>query len=664
MNTVSAILLRREAGISVMIVLFCLAVGAAKPHFLTLDSLRIVLLLVPLIMIGAMGEMLVIVARHVDLSIGSILGLTAMASGMMFRYHPEIWWPLGFVVSVGVGALLGVFNGLLVTLFRLPAIIVTLGTLNLFRGMTFIMSNAKQIDRQYVPTPLKAMSQTSPFFDIPWIIIMSFGVALLTYWLAMHTRIGRQIYALGSNPVAAPLRGIPVTAVTLLVFTISGALAGLAGIMYASRWGFVNPSNTGSGFEFQVIAAVVIGGVSINGGVGTVLGTVLGVLLLGCVAAALPLLGIPGTTQSAIYGAVILVALLIDRLVRQRGIQTLTRREAAHEHDSSRYQLVAPIALDAAAPRPTWQVILIRPESMTFLLLIGGIIIGSQLSEYFLDINYILKSFTLSAEFAIVALVLTMVIIAGEIDLSPAANMALSACLFAYAQEAGIPMPIAILIGLGSGMVMGALNGLMVIGLKLPSIIVTIGTLTLYRGLAQVIAGDKSIRVPEWFIGIDNVLVFGVPVPVIAFVALSIVLGLVLGATIFGRQIYQIGTNEIAARHAGIRSRRIKMILFVVTGLTSAVAGLMTASRLGSVRYDLGLGGELQMVLMAMLGGTYIFGGRGTILGTFLAAWLLVIVTTGMIVADWLPAYQLCVLGVLLIVSIIATNLIYSRTER
>jgi rhamnose transport system permease protein len=319
MNALSAVLRRREAGILAMIALFCLAVGADKPHFLTLDSLRIILLLVPLILIGAMGEMLVIVARHVDLSIGSILGLTAMASGMMFRYHPEIWWPLGFALSIGVGALLGLFNGLVVTLFRLPAIIVTLGTLSLYRGVTFIMSDARQIDRQFVPSQLKDMSETSPIFGIPWIIIMSLGVALLAYLFAMHTRVGRQVYALGSNPAAAPLRGIDVTKVTLLVFTISGALSGLAGIMYASRWGFVNPSNTGSGFEFQVIAAVVIGGVSINGGVGTVPGTVLGVLLLGCVAAALPLLGIPGTTQSAIYGAVILVALLIDRLVRLRG---------------------------------------------------------------------------------------------------------------------------------------------------------------------------------------------------------------------------------------------------------------------------------------------------------------------------------------------------------
>jgi rhamnose transport system permease protein len=105
-------------------------------------------------------------------------------------------------------------------------------------------------------------------------------------------------------------------------------------------------------------------------------------------------------------------------------------------------------------------------------------------------------------------------------------------------------------------------------------------------------------------------------------------------------------------------------MLFLAMGFASAVAGMMTASRLGSVRYDLGLGGELQMVLMAMLGGTYIFGGRGTILGTFLAAWLLSVISTGMLTAQWLPATQLCVLGLLLIISIVATNLIYSRTQR
>ena len=314
--------------------------------------------------------------------------------------------------------------------------------------------------------------------------------------------------------------------------------------------------------------------------------------------------------------------------------------------------------------RPQWQVLLYRPETMTFVLLVLGMFGASALSPYFLDAGYILDSFTLSAEFAMVALVLTMVIIAGEIDLSPASNMALSACLFAWAQASGVPMPLAIAIGLAAGVVMGAINGVFVIVLQLPSIIVTIGTLTLYRGIAQVIAGDKSIRVPDWFIGINNVIVLGMPATVLLFLILSLALGLVLGTTVYGRQIYLIGTNEIAARHAGIRTKRIKMSLFLAMGLASSVAGLLTASRLGSVRYDLGLGGELQMVLMAMLGGTYIFGGRGTILGTFLAAWLLVVASTGMTVANLLPAVQLTVLGILLIVSIIATNFIYSRTQR
>ena len=323
MNALRSTLLRREAGILLMIVLFVAIVGVIEPRFISANSLRVVLLIVPLMMIAAMGEMLVIVARHVDLSIGSTVGLSGVLVGMMFRDQPWIWWWVGFIYAIGVGALLGLLNGALVTLFRLPAIIVTLGTLNLYRGLTFIVSGSRQVDRQYIPAPLIQMSQNQPFKEAPWIVIIAFAVALVTYWFADHTRIGRQVYALGSNPAAAPLRGIRANAVTLMVFTISGALAGLAGILYASRFGYVNPSNTGYGFEFTVIAAVVIGGVSINGGVGSVGGTVLGVLLLGCVSTALPILGVSGYWQNAIYGAVIIIALLIDRSVRRRALKSL-----------------------------------------------------------------------------------------------------------------------------------------------------------------------------------------------------------------------------------------------------------------------------------------------------------------------------------------------------
>lgn len=323
------------------------------------------------------------------------------------------------------------------------------------------------------------------------------------------------------------------------------------------------------------------------------------------------------------------------------------------------------VVREAAAPRPRWQVLLIRPETVTLILLVVATIVASRLSPFFADLGFILESSTYYIEFAIVALVLTLVIISGEIDLSPAAQMALSACLFGTAFKAGLPIPVAMGVSLLAGLVMGAFNGFLVTVLRLPSIIVTIGTLILYRGLAQVLAGDKSIGgLPSWFVGIDYRMVGIVPVPVLVFVAASIALGLFLGITIYGRQIYQIGTSEVAAIHAGIRVRRIKMGLFIASGITSSIAGLMVASRLGSVRYDLASGAELTMVLIVMLGGTYIFGGRGSILGTFLAAWLLVIIATGMTVANIAINAQLTVMGLLLIVSIIMTNAIYARSQR
>ncbi|MBN8998793.1 MAG: ABC transporter permease [Rhizobiales bacterium] len=324
----------------------------------------------------------------------------------------------------------------------------------------------------------------------------------------------------------------------------------------------------------------------------------------------------------------------------------------------------SPSGSEAAPRRPRWQTILFQPVMMTVVLLILEPIVAGIFWPQSLDFGYILSTFTLTAPLALMALVLTLVIIAGEIDLSPASTMALTACVFAWVLQAGVPFPVAVLVCTGLGLLLGLFNAFLVVFLRLPSLIATIGTLTFYRGLAQVLAGDKSIKLPEWYMGLDLIKIAGIPVPDLMVTVAAIVLALVLGGTIFGRQIYQTGTNEVAARYAGIRTRRIKTVLFAALGLTSALAGMMFTSQLGTVRYDLGLGGELQMVLMAMLGGTYIFGGRGSILGTFLAAWLLSIMTNAMNTASWLPATQFCLLGVLLIVSIIATNFIYSRTQR
>ena len=305
-----------------------------------------------------------------------------------------------------------------------------------------------------------------------------------------------------------------------------------------------------------------------------------------------------------------------------------------------------------------------RPESATLGLLVLAYVVAGLLSPFGADASFILESSTYYVELCLVALVLTMVIIAREIDLSVASMMALSACVFAAVHEHGASMPVAMVCSVAAGALMGAFNGMLVTVFRLPSIIVTIGTLILFRGLAQVMAGDRSIGgFPEWFVGIDLRALGIVPLPVLIFSGAALAIGLFLARTICGRQIYQMGTNPVAALHAGIRVDRIRMSLFIASGVVAAVAGLMSASRLGSVRYDMALGGELQMVLIVMLGGTSIYGGRGTILGTFLASWLLVVIATGMTVANIAINTQLTVFGLLLILAIIGTNAIHARAR-
>jgi rhamnose transport system permease protein len=257
-----------------------------------------------------MGQMLVIVSRNIDLSVGSILGFSAIVVGEVFVGHAgfPIW--AAALLAVGVGGLLGCMNGVLIALCSVPSIIATLGTLGFFRGLVFIYSRGNQVDPDKIPTALIRLSEMPR--AMPWIVIFAISLCLLTHLFLKFTRLGREIFAIGSNPAAAALRGISVRRNIIFVFAITGALSGLAGLAYASRFGYVNPVRTGDGFELIVISAVVIGGVNIFGGSGTVLGVVIGCVLLGLVNVALPALGVSDFYQLAIYGLAILVAAGLD----------------------------------------------------------------------------------------------------------------------------------------------------------------------------------------------------------------------------------------------------------------------------------------------------------------------------------------------------------------
>ena len=310
----------KELGVLVTALAAFGIVAAIEPRFLQPGNIRSVLLYVPLIVIVAMGEMMVIITRNIDLSLGSILAFSGIAVGMLFIRYADFPVIPAFLLGTLIGGGLGFFNGFLISKLKIPAIIVTLGTLNAYRGLLFIVSGGRQIDPNYIPEDLISLSQTS-FIGIPAIIIFAALIALAAHLFMKYSHIGREIYAMGSNRKGAELRGINTARIVLVVYTIAGACAGFAGIVYASRFGYVNPGITGVGFEFIVIAATVIGGTSISGGTGSVLGVVIGCLLLGIVNTALAVLGVSAFWQQAMYGFIILLALILDKVVQNKSAQ-------------------------------------------------------------------------------------------------------------------------------------------------------------------------------------------------------------------------------------------------------------------------------------------------------------------------------------------------------
>jgi rhamnose transport system permease protein len=311
----------RELGILFFLASVMVVATLKEPRFLQSENLQSILLDVPLLIVVAMGMTMTIISRNIDLSVGSILGLCAMAAGMAFRANPNLPLLFGVGIGLGLGLVLGALNGALVSYLRVPAIIATLGTLSVYRGLLFKMSDGKQVSGYELPESLLSLAKPSPF-GVPWLVLFAFLVALGTHLFLRYQRVGRNIYAVGGNPTAAKLRGVPVNSTLFLVFTLTGGLSGLAGVMYASRFAFVNPAQTGSGFELSVIAATVIGGTDVFGGSGSVLGTVLGCLLLGVINNALSVTGLSALWQLAVYGAIILVAVMADSAIRRRSAKT------------------------------------------------------------------------------------------------------------------------------------------------------------------------------------------------------------------------------------------------------------------------------------------------------------------------------------------------------
>jgi rhamnose transport system permease protein len=280
------------------------------------------LLLTPSILILlAVGQTVVIITRNVDLSVGSILALTAYLTGKLFIDHPGLPIVVVFLAGIALGALLGLVNGVLVAFGKVPALVITLGTLYVYRGIMLSWAGSDRINASDMPRGFLRLG-TQSILGIPVLTILALVVlAVVGYYLAT-ARGGRELYAIGSDPDAADLYGLQVRRRVLTAFVLCGALAGLAGVVYTARYGTVS-SGAGLGIELQAVGAAVIGGVAIFGGSGTVWGAALGAMLLVTINRALPILGIPDFWQRAVVGALIISAVVLDRVLSERQARKL-----------------------------------------------------------------------------------------------------------------------------------------------------------------------------------------------------------------------------------------------------------------------------------------------------------------------------------------------------
>jgi rhamnose transport system permease protein len=298
----------------------------------------------------------------------------------------------------------------------------------------------------------------------------------------------------------------------------------------------------------------------------------------------------------------------------------------------------------------------LRWEGLLVLLIIVMIVVNTQLSPFFLSSTNLLRAASDFVEVGIMMLPMAFIIVSGNIDLSIASTLGLSASLIGWLHLNGVNIWLAALVGLLCGGLAGLLNGVLIARLRLPALVVTLGTLSFYRGLAYGLLGDQAATgYPPSFTYLGQGTLGGTRIPfaLLVLIVLALIFGVVLQRTPFGRYLYAIGNNEDACRFSGVPVDRIKITIFTLSGLMAALAGIILAARFGSTRPDIGSGLELTVITITVLGGISIYGGSGTLIGALLALILIGIMRFGMGLVNISGDVQATIIGALLILSIL-----------
>ncbi|QXE03407.1 ABC transporter permease [Terribacillus sp. DMT04] len=316
----------RELGLLFFIILLCIGVQMRNPSFLTGENILDLATNTSILVILSLGMMIVLITRGIDLSIGAVIALSGMLTAQLVAANPSINPLLCLLFGTIIGAVCGMVIGLLIARVGLLPIIATLALMNIFRGLTFLVSDGEWVSSYQMSEGFVALAGGS-FLGINHLIWVAVVFCLVFFYFLNYTRTGRQIYAVGSNPQSAAVSGIRQGRILLLVYTIMGGLSGLCGVLWVSKFASAQ-GDTASGYELTVIAACILGGVSIAGGSGKLAGVLLGAILLGILNNALPLLNVSPFWQNGIQGFIILLAVIVNVIVKRRVDRTHLLRRA------------------------------------------------------------------------------------------------------------------------------------------------------------------------------------------------------------------------------------------------------------------------------------------------------------------------------------------------
>jgi rhamnose transport system permease protein len=316
----------RELGLVFFIVVLSIAVQARNHEFLTINNMGNLFTNTAILGILSVGMMMVLLTGGIDLSVGAVVAFSGMVSALTVRNYPGI--PPFILVLEGAlfGAAIGFIVGILVARFSILPIIASLGMMNAVRGMTYLVSGGAWVSAYQMPDSFKRMA-TNRFLGINNLVVIAIVVYIIFYYFINFTRTGRRIYAVGSNREAADIIGLPAKRIITLVYILEGFLAGLAGVLWVSKFASAQ-GDTAAGYEMNVIAACVLGGIAVSGGRGKVAGLVLGVILSGILANALPLINVSPFWQQAIQGFVILAAIITNVLIKRNNDRANLARRA------------------------------------------------------------------------------------------------------------------------------------------------------------------------------------------------------------------------------------------------------------------------------------------------------------------------------------------------